>query len=284
MKTRELFEEVDAPCEAAPLNTTLCQYMTPMWVAQALYERHFAQLGTNDQVIEPSCGTGAFLNAVPRDVPAIGVEIDPALAQLARAQTGREIITGDFLLTPLPRATAVIGNPPFIASVVDGFLHRAFELLHEGGRAGFILPVYLFQTAGRVSRYADRWSISQELLPRNAFHTRMQTPLLFAIFSKDRQRKLIGFGLYREAADVLMLSKKYRTELEKSSGSVWKTVCRIALDACGGRASLTEIYSELERNRPTRTQFWREKIRQTLRHYSDTFAPIGVANYALINN
>lgn len=263
---------------------SLCQYMTPTWVAEALVERHFSKLGTGDQVIEPSCGDGAFLRVIPRDVPAIGVEIDARLAEIARLETGREIITGDFLTVPLSphRPTVLIGNPPFVASVVDGFLSRAFELLPEGGRAGFILPVYLFQTAGRVSRYADRWSISQELLPRNAFHMRMQTPLLFAIFSKDAKRRLIGFALYREAADVQALPDPYR-DLFKSSGSVWKAVCKTALSARGGTASLRDLYAELEDHRPTRTQFWREKIRQTLRHYSDAFVPLGAARYSLVN-
>jgi site-specific DNA-methyltransferase (adenine-specific) len=261
----------------------LCQYMTPQWVAEALVERHFSRLDASDHVIEPSCGDGSFLHAIPAFVPAIGVEIDPVLADTARRETGREVLVGDFISIDLPhRPTALIGNPPFVASVVDGFLHRAFELLPEGGRAGFILPAYLFQTAARVAGYADRWSISQELLPRNAFHTRMQTPLLFAIFSKDAKRRLIGFALYREAADVQALPDPYRVLLESSSGSVWKAVCKAALSACGGSGSLKQIYAELEDHRPTRTQFWREKIRQTLRHYSDTFVPIATARYALV--
>ena len=41
----------------------LGQYMTPDWAAEALVARYFADLTSADQVLEPSCGRGAF----PRD-------------------------------------------------------------------------------------------------------------------------------------------------------------------------------------------------------------------------
>jgi SAM-dependent methyltransferase len=260
----------------------LCQFFTPLWVAEALVERHFPQLDARDTVIEPSCGLGAFLRAVPSHVRAIGVEIDAEVAACARAESGRRVIVGDFRTTALDvTPTAVIGNPPFVADLFDAFLDRCHELLPEGGRAGFILPVYLFQTAGRLSRYAERWSIAHELLPRNAFHTRMQAPLTFAVFSKDAARVLIGFALYRETADMLAMDKCYRAALTATRGSMWRAVCELALTRLGGVALLPQIYREVEGLRPSRTQFWREKIRQTLRVYPDTFRALAVGHYAL---
>lgn len=70
---------------------SLCQWFTPAWLAEALVERHFSRLDAADLVLEPTCGAGAFLRAIPAHVPAIGVEIDPALAAAARA-TGREVL------------------------------------------------------------------------------------------------------------------------------------------------------------------------------------------------
>lgn len=262
--------------------TNLCQFFTPLWVAEALVERHFPKLDGADLVLEPSCGTGSFLRAVPAHVPAIGVEIDPGVAAVAR-ETGREIVVGDFRTVPLDvRPTAVIGNPPFNAGVFDAMLDRCYDMLPEGGRAGFILPTYLFQTAGRVTRYGERWSISHELLPRNAFHSRMRTPLLFSMFSKDSRRVLVGFALYRETADVLEMSKPYRDLLSGVQGSLWRAVCTLALSRLGGVADLPAIYREIEGNRPTRTQFWREKVRQTLRVYSAHFRAIGTGRYQLV--
>ena len=50
------------------LDTTLGQFFTPDWAAEALVEQHFGDLGLFDRVVEPSCGGGAFLRALP--VPA----------------------------------------------------------------------------------------------------------------------------------------------------------------------------------------------------------------------
>lgn len=264
--------------------TKLCQHFTPLWVAEALVERHFPHLDSADLVVEPTCGYGGFLKALPSHVPAIGVEIDLRVAQVAMAETGRQIVVGDFRTVDLNvRPTAVVGNPPFVASVFDGVLDRCHDILPENGQAGFILPTWFFQTAGRVARYAERWSIAHELLPRNAFHSRMRTPLTFAVFSKDAKRILIGFALYREAADVQLLRGPYREALSATRGSLWKAVCKIALQRLGGEADLSAIYAEIEAHRPTKTQFWREKIRQTLRGYEDAFRPVDTGRYALVH-
>lgn len=264
------------------MSADLCQFFTPAWVARALVERHFPKLDCADFVIEPSCGYGAFLNALPPTVPGIGIEIDAAVAERARENTGRQIITADFRKVELPQPpTAIIGNPPFRAALFDQFLDRSYDLLPEGAKAGFILPTYFFQTAARVCRYGDRWSLSIELMPRNAFHARMQTPLLFALFEKNAERRLIGFVLYRECDDLHQMAKPYRELLSSYEGPIWLAVCRMALRRLGGSASLPAIYNELERNRPTRTDWWREKIRQTLRTYGNAFKPLGGGAYEL---
>jgi site-specific DNA-methyltransferase (adenine-specific) len=263
----------------------LCQFFTPLWVAEALVERHFPNLDCADLVIEPSCGWGGFLRGVPAYVPAIGVEIDPVAASIARTESGRQVIVGDFRSVALElKPTAIVGNPPFVAGVFDAFLDRCHQLLPEGGRAGFILPAYLLQTANRVARYADRWSIAHELLPRNAFHGRMRTPLTFSLFVKDAHRVLIGFALYREAADLHRLARPYRKTLAATRGSIWEHACRIALEALGGEADLRQIYQEIEGARPSRTEFWREKIRQTLRVYGKVFHPVSTGRYALVES
>jgi site-specific DNA-methyltransferase (adenine-specific) len=244
-------------------------------------ERHFGDLDAGDRVIEPACGPGSFLQAVPSHVMAVGVEIDPAMARAARANTGREVLTGDFLTMDIDfQPTAIIGNPPFNLKLIDGFLDRAHKILPEGGRVGFILPCYAFQTAGRVAEYAESWSMFQELLPRNIYHG-LSLPLLFAMFSKDRRRTMVGFALYREAADVLGLPQPYRDVMNASSGPVWMSVVEEALRRMGGEAEVGGLYAEIEGRRPTKTKFWREKIRQTLRRYADRFELVGPGRYRL---
>lgn len=261
----------------------LGQYPTPVWVAEALVERHFGDLDRHDLVLEPSCGLGAFLSAIPEHVPGMGVEIDARMAALARQHTARTIVEGDFCSVPLDvQPTLILGNPPFKLGLIDRFLDRAHTLLPEGGRVGFILPAYAFQTAARVAGYNDRWSLMQEMIPRNIYPG-LKLPLVFAMFSKDRRRTLVGFALYRETADVNGLADPYRKALAAGGGPVWVTVVETALRQMGGRAKVSDLYATIEGKRPTQTQFWKEKIRQTLRRYGDRFRAEGQGVYALVS-
>lgn len=244
--------------------SSLNQYMTPDWAALELVERYFPDLSAADRIIEPTCGRGAFLRAIPGYVPAIGVEIDPALATEAQRLSGREVIVGDFRAVDLPfTPTALIGNPPFTLRTIEGILARAFEILPDEGRVGFILPCYTLQTPQTVERLARHWSLQQEMLPRTLF-PRLEKPLCFALLTKGTRRGLIGFALYHEAAAVQRLANRYRALLASGEGSVWAAVTRAALEQLGGRASLQELYREIEGHRPTSNTFWQAKVRQTV--------------------
>ncbi|HEY3434279.1 MAG TPA: hypothetical protein VGK41_01365 [Solirubrobacterales bacterium] len=236
------------------------QYMTPEWVAHELVAQFFPGLSMFDRVLEPSCGSGAFLSAIPAHVPALGVEIDPELAAMAQARTGREVIVGDFAEVDLPQVTAIIGNPPFQLSKVRSFMARALELLPDDGRVGFILPAHTFQTTSTVVDFAERWHMEQVAMPRNVFPG-ISVPLCFARFTKGR-RGLIGFALYHEHHAVNTMQRRYRSLLAQGERSVWAAVTRAALEQLGGEASLPDLYREIEGARPTHNRFWREKVRQ----------------------
>lgn len=260
---------------------SLNQFFTPFWLAEALVERHFGYLSSADFVLEPSCGRGAFLAALPATVPALGIEIDPAVAAIARAESGRDVRIGDFRTIELDvRPTAVIGNPPFGATVIDAFLRRSHAMLPQGGRLGFLLPVRALRSVERVMGLLDCWSLHVEMLPCSAFASRMREPLFFSLFTKDRRRALIGLALFAEDADKQRLAAPYRRLLAGAKGSAWRAVCKLALERLGGEADLQDIYRELERGRPTETTWWREKIRQTLRVYAD-FTALRTGRYAL---
>lgn len=260
-------------------NPLLHQYFTAVWVAEALIERHFANLDSNDFVVEPSCGTGAFLGAIPRHVPAIGVEIDPELAKLASANTGREVIQGDFPAVEFDcQPTAIVGNPPFATDDIERFIAKAGSILPRGGRMGLILPAYAFQTSSRLARWAEDWSIQQEALPRDLFPG-LSKPLAFLLFSKDARKSLIGFALYLEAAENKMLPKSVRETLARAVGQpAWKTCLTEILQAFGGEANLSEIYQAVGPRRPTKTQFWREQTRKVLH---ESFKRVGDGRWAL---
>ncbi len=253
----------------------LGQYFTPRWAAEAIVERHFSDLQPGSAVVEPSCGDGRFLMALPDSVNAIGVEIDPVHAARARQLTGREIITGDFCQVELPEhVDAVVGNPPFVASTVAAFLQRSHGLLRDGGRCGFILPAYILQTSTKVMAFARQWSISTELMPRNLFPG-LSLPITFTVFTKGRERKLFGFFLYREAAAVAKLKPAVREIVAQGQrkGSVWRAAVNAAFDMLGSHsASLSDLYAAVQ-HRPSENQHCEQQIRKVLQTYPE-FAPV----------
>jgi hypothetical protein len=58
----------------------LGQYMTPLYVADLLVARDFADLSASDLVLDPCAGRGAWFHAIPSNVTAFGIEIDAELA------------------------------------------------------------------------------------------------------------------------------------------------------------------------------------------------------------
>ncbi len=268
-----------------PQRKALGQYFTPRWAAEAIVEHYFSDLAPGDLVIEPACGDGRFLMALPDVVEAIGVELDPEVAETARIRSGRRVITGDFLKVLLPgEAAAIIGNPPFNARTIAEFLLRARQLLRDGGRCGFILPAYIHQTHSRVMNFARDWSISTELMPRNLFPG-LSMPITFTVFTKDRLGKLRGFSLYRESQDVRELLPEARNVLDASvrRGSVWRQIVLDAFTSLGVcQARLADLYEAVARSskRPSGNRFWAQQIRKVLQTYPE-FRPIRRGVWAL---
>jgi adenine-specific DNA-methyltransferase len=258
------------------------QYFTPEWAADLLVERYFPDLGAADLVLEPSAGCGAFLKAIPAHVPAVGVEIDPALAAVAEANSGRRVIVGDFAAVELPEGvTAVIGNPPFEMAVWERFLARSSRILPECGRMGMVLPAYFFQTHIRTLRWLDSWSMRVDMIPRTLF-TRLSLPIVFATFTKDRKRGMVGFVLYPESGDLENFREDVRSRLHEGAArrGVWHSVVDDELQRLGGKAHLSELYRAIEHHRPTPNVWWREKVRQILQLH---FTPLGDGQWALPN-
>jgi site-specific DNA-methyltransferase (adenine-specific) len=264
------------------MRTALNQYFTPAWAAEKLVQRHFSYLAPGDVVLEPSCGDGRFLMSIPSGIDAFGIEIDPVMAEMARENSGRDIVVGDFNLVDIPRKpTAILGNPPYKSEVIDGFLDRCYDLLEYDAKIGFLLPVYYLQTASKVSDLSKRFSISQELLPRNLF-SQLSCPIMWVNFVKAKKTALSGFFLYAELDSLSNMKKDIRTLFvgNQARAKCWKEAVQMALDACGGRATLSEIYAAIEGHKPTLNPWWREKVRQVAAKY---FVRVGPGEYAIRN-
>lgn len=276
MTQRDIFGRDDLPPRRQS-TAELMTYQTPTWAAEQLVEHYYPDLTAADLVLEPSCGEGHFLDAIPSHVPAVGVELDAGRAAIAR-RTGREILVGDVLTMDLEcTPTVVLGNPPFEAGFVDALLDRAHRWLPDEGRCGLILPAFVLSTSTRLTREAERWSIAQDLIPRELFpHLRL--PVLFARFEKRRRRTLVGFTLFADMAGIRGLTKRARFLLENGRAPTWRAVVLDALRECGGEASLEELYRVIEGRRPTPNPHWRPKIRQVVHHYADR---TGSGRYAL---
>lgn len=259
----------------------LSQFFTPAWAASMLLQRHFPRLNSADTVVDAGCGDGRFLMAVPADVDAYGIEIDPHWAEQARLNSGREVLLGDFTQLALPRApTVVVGNPPFKSAIITAFLARCHEIMEYGGQVGFLLPAYYLQTAGTVMRLNRKFSIEQEMLPRNMFES-MTKPIVWATFTKSQRTVLSGFFLYAEtdALDSLKPEAKALFVGNESSPTCWKDAVEMALQVCGGQATLQQIYQCLENKRPTANPWWREKVRQIAGRH---FTRVQPGEYALV--
>lgn len=268
-------EARSAQHEAAGHKKRLGQFFTPRWVAEAIVERHFAALPVGATVLDPTCGDGRFLSALPDRVRAIGVEIDPAVGALACAATGREVVVGDFRTAVLPfeeaSVDAVVGNPPFKADLIAEILNRAHALLVDGGRCGLILPAYVLQTSSKVMAMARRWSIATELMPRNVF-TGLSLPITFTVFTKEAERRLFGFYLYPEAADVAALPRAVRETLSdgRNAGSVWRAAVNEAYQRLNRpEATLQELYGAIEGRRPTANRHYQASVRKVLQTYPE---------------
>lgn len=239
-------------------------FPTPSWFASAIVDRYLPDLDAGDIVLEPTCGDGSFLRAIPDHVRAYGIELDATLAAEARRSSGRMVITGDVLDVALPEnPTAVVGNPPFVAAFVERLVARMHCALPEGAPMVLLLSAHLFQTSATVARYADAWSLSVELVPRDVY-PRLQRPLVVAKFTKNALHRIIGIAFAQELVDLRGFPASYQALLRHARTNAYVAACTRALETLGRPASIAEVCEQIEGRRPTRTEFWREATRRAL--------------------
>jgi type I restriction enzyme M protein len=167
-----------------------------------------------DVVVDPACGSGAFLSHAGR-AKTFGCDVDgrairvARLVALAQGRDPATLVRADGLRTrDLPAASIVATNPPFagrapaqgfeVAELVRTperdvlFLERAVGLLRPGGRLAIVLPYN--KAAGAAYAAVRRWLASRVRvfavvgLPRETFlpHTSQRT---FVLFAKRRRAR-----------------------------------------------------------------------------------------------
>jgi protein gp37 len=98
-------------------------------------------------------------------------------------------------------------------------------------------------------------------------------PIVFARFRKERQRTLVGFALFAEAAMISSLPARIRHMLKHGRSPAWRAVVFDAIRDCGGEASLEMLYRAIEGRRPTSNPHWKAKVRQVVHCYAVRVGP-----------
>jgi len=132
-------------------NSILNAYYTSPEVVSAIWDKLISADFTGGKVLEPSCGTGKFINLCPvkKDVEFFGVELDPIPAQIAGLlNPTAKIYNSPFEEVSFPDNyfDLVIGNVPFGAykvhdprynaldlSIHNYFIAKSLDLVKEGG-------------------------------------------------------------------------------------------------------------------------------------------------------
>ena len=134
----------------------LGQYFTPTNIVNQM----ISLIENNGVIIEPSCGTGAFLEKLPEN--AIGIELDKTVAH------PKALIMDYFDCTI--QADTIIGNPPYVryqdiipetqqklpkgfdnrSNLYLFFIEHSINLLHNNGELIFILPRDFIKTTSAL--------------------------------------------------------------------------------------------------------------------------------------
>jgi site-specific DNA-methyltransferase (adenine-specific) len=236
-------------------------------------QQFFPELRHGDRVLEPSAGLGSFLHAIPADIEAVGVEIDPIAAAKAAADTNRRIIVGDFLTVDINfEPTHIIGNPPFASATILGFTKRSRALLPPAGIIGWILPAYIMSFAISTLELVRGFDVSVHMIPRDLY-PRITHPLIFARLTKATETRLVGLALFEEALAVRGMRARYRKIVESGRKPIWRDVLETALHALGGEGTLQQVYRVVEGIVPTTSQFWKDILRREAGEHCDRVAP-----------
>ncbi|MDQ6929210.1 MAG: N-6 DNA methylase [Candidatus Eremiobacteraeota bacterium] len=162
------------------------QFFTPRYVVDFCIA--LAAPAPNEIVVDPACGSGAFLNSAREaGVKFVrGYDIDRRAVLIARLRIAarggdpQSIQVADSLRVPNGTlADVVLTNPPFAGEILDRkllgefelasgrnrierdvlFLERCIKMLRPGGRLAIVLPHSKF--AGAATRYIRAWLLEK---------------------------------------------------------------------------------------------------------------------------
>ena len=180
----------------------LDEYYTPPEVIDKVWQlvKQYVD-GKIDTVVEPSVGTGRFIEGAPKDAKVVGYETNPVSAKIAKVlypestihnKSFEDVFTdekGNKKAYPKGMLDAVVGNPPYgihrgmykglgeepkIGRYEEYFLKRSLDLVREGGIVAMVVPSGFLR--GKVDYVKNEIAKMAELvdayrLPNKSFGT-----------------------------------------------------------------------------------------------------------------
>lgn len=243
---------------------------TPPETVDGMVELLFRErpLGPDDRVLDPGCGTGAFIEGIVRwcaehehSLPCItGVESDPRHVSAARrrfeGERAVEIVQADFLLDEPGEYDFIVGNPPYVAitglsedekrqyrtrfATARGrfdlymlFFEQALAALAPGGRLVFITPEkYLYvDSAGTLRRLLARHHVETiDLVGEDTFGDLVTYPTITCVRNAPPDKTRV---LHRDGRSVeITLPQSEGSWLPLLSGSEGRNGGMTLADAC----------------------------------------------------
>ena len=160
---RDLEQLVSAQDLASLARATQYAHYTPEFIVRAIWQSLAGMGFAGGRVLEPGCGTGLFLAAMPEamapDTSVTAIEMDPTTARIAKLLYPEAWVRQeDFCKAKLAEQfDLAIGNPPFSDRTVraadpagklglslhEYFVARSIERLRPGGLAAFVCSRFL---------------------------------------------------------------------------------------------------------------------------------------------
>lgn len=214
-------------------------FFTPTHVAKFIWQTLAPRLPKQSKVLEPSVGSGVFLEHAPSDAEITALELDSTSAKVTSIlYPNAEIIEGDALIHGRRNYyDLIIGNPPYGVSVsfesddewqsiskkkgVYGgksevaFIELAIKAAKPGGYIAFVLPkgIAFGQAASKIRNYVREtcWHVATIELPGETFQhvgtsiktlvviLRKVTPNARKVYVEYKTRESAKFAPYKWA-------------------------------------------------------------------------------------
>lgn len=143
-------------------------FPTPAWPTLAIWPRLYSPAVRI--VLDPCCGDGGILGALPAPLTLLGLEIDHARAVRCEMRTNIRPTVCDSLEVEWPICDLVIQNPPF--NLAEAFVRRALEELAAGRirvAVAVLLRLAFLETEGRVPLHREHPAEVNVLANRPSF-------------------------------------------------------------------------------------------------------------------